>query len=265
MGNFEFKKKFGQNFLTDETLLEDIVQRAGVSSEDIIVEIGAGKGALTSVLSKYAKKVYSFEIDKDLFGYLETKFEGSNVEFIFEDVMSYSDENLNKLVGGKFMLVANLPYYVTSPIVTRFIKNDNLKSLTIMVQEEVADRIISKPKSKDYGVLSIICQIYGETEKVLRVGREKFTPVPKVDSAVVKIDKCERYKIINYEKFIRFVKKAFAMRRKKLSTNLESHSILKVEVEKLLSQNGFSESVRAEELSIDDFIRLYNLLYDKIS
>ena len=264
MGNFEFKKKFGQNFLSDTSLLTEIVEKANVTSEDIVVEIGAGKGALTEVLSKYAKKVYSFEVDKDLFEYLSSKFEGSNVEFIFEDIMNFSDEKLSKLVGDSFLLVANLPYYITSPIITRFLKNKNMRSLTVMVQEEVADRIIAVPRTKDYGVLSIICQIYGTPEKVLRVGREKFYPIPKVDSAVVKIVRGENYDLNNYEYFVNFVKKCFAMRRKKLSANLENKHLSKIEIEKMLIQKGFSEMTRAEELSISDFKKLFELFYDKL-
>lgn len=264
MGNFEYKKKFGQNFLTDENLLDTIVEKSKITNDDIVVEIGAGKGALTASLSKVAKKVYSFEIDSDLFGYLETKFEGTNVEFIFKDVMNVSDEELNNLVGEKFSLVANLPYYVTSPIITRFLQNENLRSLTVMVQEEVADRIIAKPKTKDYGVLSIICQIFGKPEKVLRVNRNMFYPVPNVDSAVVRIERNVNYNFASYPKFIGFVKKAFSMRRKKLSSNLENNSLSKLEIEKLLEQSGFSSSVRAEELSIADFKKLHELFYDKI-
>ena len=191
MGNFEFKKKFGQNFLSDELLLEDIVKKAGVTSDDVVLEIGAGKGALTSVLSRYAKNVVSFEIDKELIEFLSEKFNGTNVQMVFDDVMNYDDVKINEILGEKFKLVANLPYYVTSPIITRFLQNDNLKSLTVMVQEEVADRIIAKPKTKDYGVLTIICQLFGKPQKVLRVGREKFYPIPNVDSAVVRIDKKE--------------------------------------------------------------------------
>lgn len=264
MGNFEFKKKFGQNFLSDTSLLTQIVESAGVTDTDIVVEIGAGKGALTEVLSKYAKRVYSFEVDSDLYGYLESKFENTNVSFIFEDIMNFDDAKLNELVGGKFKLVANLPYYITSPIITRFLKNKNLTSLTVMVQEEVADRIIAKPKTKDYGVLSIICQIYGNPEKVLRVGREKFYPVPNVDSAVISINRCENFNLQNYELFVEFVKKCFSMRRKKLSTNLESKHMSKIEIEKMLIQKGFSEMTRAEELSINDLKILFELFYDKL-
>lgn len=255
MGNFEFKKKFGQNFLSDETLLDDIVENAGVTNEDIVVEIGAGKGALTNALLKRAKKVISFEIDLELKEYLLNRFNGQNVQFVFEDVMNWSDDKINELVGGNFKLVANLPYYVTSPIITRFLQNRNLSSLTVMVQEEVADRIIAKPKTKDYGVLTIICQLYGEPSKVLRVGREKFYPVPNVDSAVVRIDKCNVDKK-DYAGVIGIAKQAFAMRRKKLSSNLENRGHSKSKLEELFKQRGFSESVRAEELSIDDFIWL---------
>lgn len=261
MGNFEFKKKFGQNFLSDEVLLEEIVDEAGVTENDIVVEIGAGKGALTNFLSKKAKKVISFEIDLELKDYLTEKFSGTNVEFVFEDVMKISDEQIDMMVGEKFKLVANLPYYVTSPIITRFLQNENLNSLTVMVQEEVADRIIAKPKSKDYGVLTIICGLFGKTEKVIRVGREKFYPVPNVDSAVVKITKTD--KGLETEKLVAVIelaKKAFSMRRKKLSSNLESAKISKQKIESLLTQKGFSESVRAEELSIEDFIWLYDEL-----
>lgn len=261
MGNFEFKKKFGQNFLSDELLLEEIVTKAGVTKDDIVVEIGAGKGALTAVLSKYAKKVISFEIDKELIEFLTEKFNGSNVEFIFDDVMNISDEKLNELVGGNFKLVANLPYYVTSPIITRFLQNEKLISLTVMVQEEVADRIISKEKSKDYGVLTIICKLFGEPKKVLRVNRDKFYPVPNVDSAVVQIDKKENGldKQTNLE-IISLAKKAFSMRRKKLSSNLESEKYTKEKLENLFIQKGFSASVRAEELSVEDFVWLNSCL-----
>ena len=260
MGNFEYKKKFGQNFLSDENLLEEIVKKSGVTSDDIVVEIGAGRGALTKVLSKYAKKVYSFEIDKELFSYLSENFEGTNVEFIFKDVMKVDDKVLNEIIGSKFKLVANLPYYVTSPIITRFLQNENLISATVMVQEEVADRIVASPKSKDYGVLTIICQIFGDTKKVLRVNRKMFYPVPNVDSAVVRIDKNEKFLDVEFEKLIKFIKQAFSMRRKKLSANLESSILKKSDIEKLLFENNFSPLIRAEELSIEDFVFLYKLL-----
>ncbi|MBR7172745.1 MAG: ribosomal RNA small subunit methyltransferase A [Clostridia bacterium] len=264
MDKFDFKKKFGQNFLTDKNLLTQIVEKSGVMSDDVVVEIGAGRGALTEVLSAYAKKVYSFEIDKELFAFLGEKFDGTNVQMIFEDVMKVTDEEINKLVGGKFKLVANLPYYVTSPILTRFLQNENMVSCTVMVQEEVADRIVAEPKTKDYGVLTVICQMFGDAKKAIRVNRKMFYPVPNVDSAVVRIDKKEDCVAQNFPAFIEFVKKAFSMRRKKLSSNLETQKLKKTEIEKLLVENGFSEMARAEELSISDFKKFFALLNDKM-
>ena len=264
MDKFDFKKKFGQNFLTDKNLLTQIVEKSGVMSDDVVVEIGAGKGALTEVLSTYVKKVYSFEIDKELFAFLAEKFDGTNVQMIFEDVMKVTDEEINEMIGGKFKLVANLPYYVTSPILTRFLQNKNMVSCTVMVQEEVADRIIAEPRTKDYGVLTVICQMFGDAKKVIRVNRKMFYPVPNVDSAVVRIDKTGKFEIENFSEFIEFVKKAFSMRRKKLSTNLETANLKKSDIEKTLAENGFSEMARAEELSISDFEKFYTLFNDKM-
>lgn len=265
MGNFEFKKKFGQNFLSDEHLLDEIVSQAGVSEDDVVVEIGAGKGALTSALSRRAKKVYSFEIDNDLVDYLKNKFENTNVEFVFDDVMNFSDEKINSLVGGKFKLVANLPYYVTSPIITRFLQNENLISLTVMVQEEVADRIIANEKTKDYGVLTIICKLFGNPQKVLRVSRDKFYPVPNVDSAVVRIDKKQVFDKQKFVGVIELAKKSFAMRRKKLSSNLACEKHSKESIEKMLEENGYNPLLRAEELKVDDFVWLYEkIMSDKL-
>lgn len=262
MGNFEFKKKFGQNFLSDTNLLTQIVEKSGAMSDDVVVEIGAGKGALTKILSKTAKKVYSFEIDSDLFEYLGNEFSETNCTMVFKDIMNVSDEELNSLVGGEFKLVANLPYYVTSPIITRFLQNPNCKSITVMVQEEVADRIIAQPKTKDYGVLTVICNLFGKSEKVMRVNRKMFYPVPNVDSAVVRIDIASD-KQKDCEELISFVKKAFSMRRKKLSSNLEQLGKTKSENENLLVSLGFNPLVRAEELSVADFVRLFNAFYDK--
>ena len=262
MDKFDFKKKFGQNFLTDKNLLAQIVEKSGVMCDDVVVEIGAGKGALTEALMKNAKKVYSFEIDSELFEFLGEKFNNTNVEMIFRDVMKVDDDEINDIVGGKFKLVANLPYYVTSPILTRFLQNPNMQSCTVMVQEEVADRIVASPKTKDYGVLTVICQMFGNAQNVLKVNRKMFYPVPNVDSAVIKIDKFENAPE-NFADFISFVKTAFSMRRKKLSSNLEALGIKKVEIEKILLENGYSDMIRAEELSIEDFKKIYNLFCNK--
>lgn len=262
MKGFEYKKKFGQNFLTDSVLLENIVEASGTTASDVVVEIGAGKGALTEVLSKYAKKVISFEIDNELKEFLTQKFEGSNVQMVFDDAMKYSEADIKKLAGEKFKLVANLPYYVTSPILTKFLQMKSLISATVMVQEEVADRIIAQPKTKDYGVLTIMCQTFGEAKKVLRVDRSKFTPQPNVDSAVVKIER--RFDDgKDHTAFFNFVKKAFAMRRKKLSVNLETLGLKKSDVESHLQTMGHSPFARAEELSIFELKSIFDYYMGK--
>lgn len=264
MDKFDYKKKFGQNFLTDKNLLTQIVEKSGVMCDDVVVEIGAGKGALTEVLSKYAKKVYSFEIDSDLFDFLSEKFNGTNVEFTFKDIMQITDDELEQITGGEnFKLVANLPYYITSPIITRFIENVNCTSITVMVQEEVADRIIAEPRTKDYGVLTIICRMGSTAKKILRVNRKMFYPVPNVDSAVVRLDKFDKF--VFDKGLIKFVKAAFSMRRKKLSSNLEQLGLKKADIEKMLEENGFSPLARAEELSISDFEKIYMKICDKSS
>ena len=264
LGSFKFKKQYGQNFLKDEALLAQIVEKSGVMSDDVVVEVGAGRGALTLPLSEKVKRIYSFEIDEELVSYLQENVKRENVKFIFEDVLAWSEGRLNKLVDERFKLVANLPYYITSPIITKFVKNPNLDSLTVMVQEEVADRIVASPKTKDYGVLTIICALFGKAEKVMRVSRENFYPVPNVDSAVVRIDRNVPFEISDYDGFISFIKRAFSMRRKKLSSNLQSEKLKKQDVEAVLSKLGFSEDVRAEELSPQDFRTLYELFSDKM-
>ena len=260
---FEFKKKFGQNFLTDTNLLEKIVSEAGGTNEDTVVEIGAGKGALTEVLSKYAKKVVSFEIDSELFDFLTEKFSGTNVQMVFDDAMKYDEEKIKELVGEKFKLVANLPYYVTSPILTKFLKMKGLLSATVMVQEEVADRIVAEPKTKAYGVLTVMCQSFGKASKVMRVNRKMFTPEPNVDSAVVHIEKVENDDE-NIEEFFSFVKGAFAMRRKKLSANLQKLGYDKNEIEDVLDKLGYGSLARAEELSIFELKKLFAQIKGKI-
>jgi 16S rRNA (adenine1518-N6/adenine1519-N6)-dimethyltransferase len=263
--NFTHKKKYGQNFLFNDDIPKKIVSLSDLTPEHTVIEIGPGKGILTKQIASIAKRVYAFEIDVELKEILNNVcIEYNNVNIVFNDIMKidlakFVAENCPK---DKIAVIANLPYYVTSPILTRFLQNPNLISATVMVQEEVADRIIAVPKTKDYGVLTVICQMFGEAKKVIRVNRKMFYPVPNVDSAVVHIEKTKS-DVKDFTKFISFVKKAFAMRRKKLSTNLEIGKMSKSEIEDLLENSGFSRLCRAEELSISDFERLYNLICDK--
>ncbi len=251
---FNFKKKFGQNFLTDKNLLHAIVQDAEISQDDVVLEIGAGAGALTKELSLAAKKVFAYEVDQELKETL-LALQLKNVDFIFADFMKADLKEYDKFDGIK--VVANLPYYITTPIIFKLIDEaKNLKSITIMVQKEVAERIVAQKGGKDYGILSVMMAFYGDAKITRIVKRQMFTPAPNVDSAVVNIKIKQKYNIDRY-RFSLFVKSAFSMRRKTLLNNLSSL----YPKEKLMAT--FDKeflSKRAEMLSLEDFVGAYKKL-----
>ena len=255
---FQTKKKFGQNFLTDKNLLSAIVCDAEISCDDVVLEIGPGMGALTEELSKKAKRVVCFEIDKELKPYLEEKGL-KNVEFHFQDVMDKSLEEIEGVLSEKYKLVANLPYYITSPILFKFLGSKNLQSITVMVQKEVAERIIAKEGSKDYGVLSVSIACFG-TAKITRfVSREMFNPKPNVDSAVVRIDIRKKEGVLDFENFFNFVKSIFSMRRKTLLNNLtHAYSLRKDKLDQVYTEEELKK--RAEAFSVDEIVGLYKKL-----
>ena len=254
------KKAFGQNFLTDENLLGEIVEKAGVTENDTVLEIGCGAGALTRELVKKAKKVIGYEIDGRLAPILkETVGEFNNAEIIFKDVMKESLVDLEKSLGGEYKIVANLPYYITTPIVMRFLENaKNLTSMSVMVQEEVADRFSALPGSPDYGAITVAINLRGAAGTVLKVPREKFTPVPNVDSAVVRID-IEKGKFADADlKAVRnIVRAAFSSRRKMLVNNLiNALKLTRGQAESALTQAGIPLTARGETLSAFDYVKL---------
>lgn len=254
MINHDFKKKFGQNFISDKNLLSAIVDDAEVYGGDVL-EIGAGAGTLTSAISERAEKVVSFEIDKDLIEHLEG-LKLKNVKFIFEDIMQVSLDEIEKNFEGKYKMIANLPYYITTPIIFKFLNGSKkIESLTIMVQKEVAERIVAKT-GKDYGVLSIMVNFFGEAKITRIVKRNMFYPVPKVDSAIVniKIDR-EKFKDINGQKFYEFIGGCFAMRRKTLKNNLSKFLNGDDKMIERISDKFLS--LRPENLSLEDFVSIY--------
>ena len=260
----KLKKAYGQNFLSDENLLNEIVEKAGVTSSDTVLEIGCGAGALTSVLSRKAKKVVGYEIDQTLKPVLSDVLgDLNNVEIVFKDVMKESLNELEKKLGDEYIMVANLPYYITTPIVMRFLENSKrIKAMVIMVQEEVADRFSSSAGSSDFGAITVAINLRGSAEKIIRVGREKFTPVPNVDSAVVKInvDK-NKNQGANLSKVRDVVKVAFSSRRKMLVNNIMNfYKLSRIDAENALSTAGIKLTARAEELTAEDFISLSKAL-----
>jgi len=233
----KYKKSLGQNFIYDTNLLKSIASDALICREDVVVEIGAGAGTLTKVLSDIAKKVISFEIDKDLKDTL-LSLNLENAEFVFEDALKYPLDKLHERImhsASKYKLVANLPYYITTPLLFKFLEDEKCTSLTIMIQKEVAMRIVAKENTADYGILSVLCQALSDITYNRTVSKKVFTPMPKVDSAVITLKKNLRSNLRKIEHFKRIVKASFAMRRKTLSNNLMKEFFLSREeiIEKL--------------------------------
>jgi 16S rRNA (adenine1518-N6/adenine1519-N6)-dimethyltransferase len=257
-------KAYGQNFLTDTLLLQEIVQKAGITANSTVLEIGPGAGALTREIAKVAKKVVAYEIDTRLKPILnETTGEFNNVEIIFKDVMKEKISVLEDKLGEDYVMVANLPYYITTPIVMNFLENaKHIKSLVIMVQKEVADRFSAKPNTSDYGAITVGINLRGSANTIIQVPREKFTPPPNVDSAVVKID-IEENKVadIDLVKVREVVKMAFMNRRKMLVNNVMNfYKKTRQQAEEILNACQIDLTARGEALSYEDFIRLSRAL-----
>ena len=261
---FKFNKALGQNFISDKNLLDAIVADSGVTKDDIVVEIGTGGGTLTRALAAVAKNVISFEVDKNVQKVLEISLQGvDNVEVIFRDILRMSDDEVRAVAGDSFKVVANLPYYITTPLVMRFLESDlDVKSLTVMVQQEVADRFVAKPNTADYAAITRAIQMCGEACITRKVNRKMFYPVPNVDSAVVRID-VDRNKLAgeNVSELRKLVRAAFAMRRKTLANNISvAFNMDKQTATEKITAAGFAPLVRGEALSLQDYISLSNIL-----
>lgn len=266
--DFHFNKALGQNFITDANLLDAIVADSGINGDDTVVEIGTGAGTLTRAIAKVAKKVYSFEVDRNLQPVLALSLQGvDNVEVIFRDVLKMKDDELKSVVGDSFKVVANLPYYITTPLAMRFIESTlDVKSVTIMVQKEVALRFVAKPNTADYSAITLAIEMAGDAKITRNVSRNMFFPAPNVDSAVVRID-IDRAKLDgeNVALLHKLVRSSFAMRRKTLANNLSvAFQIDKQEAGKLIEEAGFSPMVRGEALSLDDYKKLTKTLETRI-
>ena len=262
---FTFKKSLGQNFITDENLLESIAEAAGVSKEDTAVEIGCGAGTLTRALSKKAGRVVAYEVDRDLQPVLAETLAGcENVEVVFRD---FSKENLSALQKeiGEYTVVANLPYYVTTPIVTRLLEEGvGVKGVCVMVQQEVAERFCAKENTPEYGAITAAIALRGKAKIVKRVGRNMFFPAPNVDSAVVKIDFIENaLPVKSKEMYRKTVRCAFLNRRKTLENNLmKSFSLPRETAAEILKKAGVEEKARGETLSPQRLAALSDILID---
>ena len=262
--DFKFNKSFGQNFIFDQNFLNSIVDLV-VNENDTVLEIGAGAGTLTKAISKKAKKVLSFEIDKNLEPILKENLKDhSNCEIIFQDIMKVDISDLEEKLGGEYIMVANLPYYITTPIIFKFLENaKNLKSMSIMVQLEVAERLTAKAGTKEYGAITPAIDYRANAKIIKRVGRHMFTPVPNVDSAIVKIDFVKnKYNILDTHTLDETIKCVFAMRRKTLANNLKTHFHLSTDdINQICRKAKISPTTRGETLDTSSLVNLANEIY----
>ncbi len=262
---FHFSKAKGQNFLTQAWVPESIAREAGVDSTASVLEIGPGIGPLTQQLCLRAKAVCAVELDKRLAPILEkTVGEFENLEIIWDDILN---QDIPALVAEKFgglrpMACANLPYYITSPILSALLEADCFDSVTVMVQKEVAQRIAAKPGSEDYSAFTVFCQYYAQPKLLFDVPSHCFLPQPKVTSAVIQLQvrKERDWDILDEKIFFRLVRSSFLQRRKKLSNGLASGfpELGKAGAAEVIERAGFDANVRGETLSIPEFARIAN-------
>lgn len=260
--NFNFKKSFGQNFIVDKNIIDNIIKFSLVDKDTMVIEIGPGAGSLTTALAVSSKSVLCYEIDDSLKDVLSDSLKNfDNVDIIYQDFLKANvSETLKKYNYDKLYVIANLPYYITTPIITKIIEDKlNVDKIVIMVQKEVGDRLKAQPGSKDYNSLSIYISYYFNVKKLMDVSRNIFLPKPNVDSIVIELSKKEnKYKLKNENVFFKLVRDSFVQKRKTLRNNLKAYDLNIIE--KVLNKYGYDLSVRAENLSIDVFVDIANNL-----
>lgn len=260
--DFKFKKKFGQNFLKDKNILQNIVLKSEIDKETLVIEIGVGAAALTKYLSEYAKNVLSYEIDETLRPIIEEELqEKNNVEVLFMDFLNSNvKEDIKKYNYSKLYVVANLPYYITTPIIEKIINDDlGVDKIVVMVQKEVGDRFSAKVGSKDYNSLTVFLNYYFDIKKIINVSRNSFVPAPNVDSVVVEMKKRDnKYNVTDEELFFKLVRDSFKYKRKNLRNNLKGYDL--DIISEVLSDYNLDLTVRAENLKIEQFVEISNKL-----
>lgn len=256
------KRRLGQHFLFDPSILKRIIDVAGINHDDTVVEIGPGLGRLTRMLSQVASRVIAIEIDTYLYNRLKEELKDiDNILLIHGDALRFPYNYLEP-----FKVVANIPYYITTPIIFKLLEyRENLISMTVTIQKEVAQRIVAVPGTKDYGVLSVIMQYYGEPSLKFIIPRGAFRPPPDVDSAVVRIDilREPKVKVMDEGIFFRVVKAAFGQRRKTLSNALKP--LVSGDIKDIIKEAGIDPSIRGESLTIVEFARLSDVISQWVS
>jgi len=258
MSNFVNKKRYGQNFLIDRNILDKIITSIKASDTDLILEIGAGSGNLTKELKNTGARVLSYEIDQDLSSFLNPLID-NKTDIIFADFLSRDiAKDLQPIPYNNLYIVANLPYYITTPIIEKVITSKlNPTKMILMVQNEVANRLSATPHSRDYGFMTVYLNYYFTIRKLFEVRKTAFRPIPKVDSAVLEFTSHNMYQC-DEQKFINLIKTAFKHKRKNLNNNLNNYD--KELITSVLTKHNLSLASRAEDVSIEVFIEIVNAL-----
>lgn len=257
MSDFNFKKKFGQNFLQDKNIVQNIVNSINPTENDLVIEIGPGAGALTKLIKAKGCMLLAYEIDADTSVYLDTLID-DKVSIIYDDFMKRNIiDDIKTYKYDNLYVIGNLPYYITTPIVTKIIDElPIVKEAVFMVQKEVADRFAAKEKSREYGSLTVFLNYYFDIQKLFIVNRKCFKPIPNVDSAVVKFIRKDNLLNVDIDKFNKLVKHAFQFKRKNLRNNLRCYNLDVVEI--VLKKYNLDLTNRAEDLSLDIFVDIAN-------
>ena len=255
--NFNFKKKYGQNFIIDNNIIENIINKSDIDKDTLVIEIGPGAGSLTKKLGEVSKNVLAYEIDETVKPILEKNIY-PNTYIIYDDFLKRDvKKDIEKYEFKKLYVVSNLPYYITTPIIFKLIEEKiEIQKIVIMVQKEVGDRFNANPKTKQYNAISVIINYYFKVKKILDVSKNVFIPKPNVDSIVISMTKIKSQDVKNEKYFIKLVKDSFHQKRKTLRNNLKTYDLTKIE--KVLKKHGFSLNVRAEELPLSIFVEMAN-------
>ena len=259
LDNFDYKKSLGQNFLMDDNIKKKIISSVNITDNSLILEVGPGSGAITKYLVNLGVPVIAFEIDKRLKNELD-KIDASNLEVIYEDFLSVNlVDVLSSYYDKNIHLVANLPYYITTPIINKMIEEVMPLEMVVMVQKEVGERFKASPNSKEYNSLSVFLQYYYDISKVTLVSKNCFVPKPKIDSVVIKFRRKDNILYVkNKELFFKLVKDSFRFKRKNLRNNLNNYDFEKIN--EVLKELNMDLTYRAEQLSIEDFVRIANYI-----
>ena len=258
------KKRFGQNFLIDGNVVSKIVKTANINKETTVIEIGPGIGAMTELLAKEAKEVICFEIDKDMVEIITNEVINNGVDNVTVNEMDFLKVNLDdyKFCGNRVIVVSNLPYYITTPIIFKLLNEEIVSEIYVMVQDEVGRRLVGLPGTKDYGSLSVMIKFLADAKFEFKVGRNCFLPAPNVESAIVSIKRIKNdYSLKNESKFLKFVQIIFEMRRKTLVNNLlKSFSFERTFLEEKFNEINIEVGCRAESLTLDEMVNIFKIL-----